>query len=139
MPDENLVRYLAPAALVVAALAILITWQTSVGGDAPPEPAGQDQPAETREEGEGEDGGGEDGGGEDGEDEGGGDPQAGGDPEAGEDAEGEGAGEVYTVQAGDTLSIIETETGVDVETLMELNPDANPQALQAGDELELGP
>jgi len=127
MPAGNLVRYLAPAALVVAALAILIIWQSSVGSDAPPEPAGQDQPAETTEEGGGEEGGGEDGG----------DPQAGGDPEAGEDAEGE--GETYTVQAGDTLSTIAAQTGVDVQTLVELNPDANPQALQAGDELELGP
>lgn len=126
MPDGNLVRYLAPAALVVAALAILFTWQSSVSSDAPPEPAGRDEVAEPTAQDE-EEGGGDSGG-----------EEGGGAPEAGDEAA-EGEGETYTVQAGDSLSTIAARTGVDVETLLELNPDAEPQQLQAGEELELGP
>ncbi len=138
MPDGNLVRYLAPAALVVAALAILFTWQSSVSSDAPPEPAGQDEAAEPTAQAE------EEGGGDSGGEEGGGAPEAGDAPEGGDepqagDEAAEGEGETYTVQAGDSLSTIAARTGVDVETLLELNPDAEPQQLQAGQELELGP
>lgn len=43
----------------------------------------------------------------------------------------------YTVQAGDTFSAIAAETGVPVEELVELNPDANPSALTVGEELKL--
>jgi hypothetical protein len=132
MPDGNLVRYLAPAALVVAALAILFTWQSSVSSDAPPEPAGQDEAAEPTAQDE------EEGGGDSGGEEGGGAPEGGDEPQAGDEAA-EGEGETYTVQAGDSLSTIAARTGVDVETLLELNPDAEPQQLQAGQELELGP
>jgi len=141
MPDGKLVRYLAPAALVIAALAILITWRSSVTSEAPPEPAARDQPAETTEEVGGEEGGDEGGSEEGSGEEGSGDPQTDGDPQAAEDAEGEGEGEgeVYTVQSGDSLSTIAAQTGVDVQTLVELNPEADPQQLQAGDELQLGP
>ncbi|HEV2820626.1 MAG TPA: LysM domain-containing protein [Solirubrobacteraceae bacterium] len=132
MSDGNLVRYLAPAALVLAALAILITWQSSVETDAPSEPANQARPAETTEGDGGEDGG-DSGAGQDG-----GDSKAGDDPQAGEEAP-EGAGKTYTVQTGDSLSTIAAQTGVDVQTLLELNEGVNPQQLQAGDELQLGP
>lgn len=139
MSDGNLARYLAPAALVVAALAVLIIWQSSVESDAPSEPTNQARPAETAQDAEGEDGG--DAAGESG---GGGDPQAGDDTRAGDDPQAgdeaaEGEGETYTVQSGDTLSTIAAQTGVDVQTLLELNEDVNPQALQAGDELQLSP
>lgn len=135
MPDGNPVRYLAPAALVVAALAVLIVWQSSVESDAPPEPANQAQTAETS-----EDGGGKEGSDSAGEQDGGGgeDPQAGDDPQGGDEVA-EGTGETYTVQPGDSLSTIAAQTGVDVQTLLELNEGVNPQRLQAGDELKLGP
>ena len=133
MSDGNLVRYLAPAALVVAALAILITWQSSVESDAPSEPANRAQPAETA-----EDDGGDDGGDSGGMPDGGDGAQAGEDPQAGDEVSA-GEGKTYTVQTGDSLSTIAAETGVDVQTLLELNEGVNPQQLQAGDELQLGP
>ncbi|HEV2819507.1 MAG TPA: LysM peptidoglycan-binding domain-containing protein [Solirubrobacteraceae bacterium] len=141
MSDGNLVRYLAPAALVLAALAILITWQSSVESDAPSEPANQAQPAETAEDGGGEDGGdsgGKQDGGDSREQDGGDDSQAGRAPQAGDEVSA-GEGKTYTVQAGDSLSTIAAETGVDVQTLLELNEGVNPQQLRAGDELQLGP
>jgi LysM repeat protein len=144
MPDGNLARYLAPAALVLAAVAILITWRSSVESDAPSEPANQAQPAETAQDGGGQDGG-DSGGGQGGGDSEAGDDsqaadaaQAGDDPEAGDEVP-EGEGKTYTVQTGDTLSTIAAQTGVDVQTLLELNEGVNPQQLQAGDELQLGP
>ena len=45
--------------------------------------------------------------------------------------------ETYTVQAGDTPSGIAEETGVPLETLEELNPDLDPQALTVGDEIRI--
>jgi len=38
----------------------------------------------------------------------------------------------YTVQTGDTLSVIATKTGTTVATLLKLNPHIDPQALQVG-------
>lgn len=131
MLEGNPARYLAPAALVVAAVAILLTWQSSVGDDPPPEPSSQRQATETTEDNDTtEEGGGEDGS----EDAGSNDPEG----ERPTD-QGEGEGETYTVQPGDTLSTIATRTGVDVETLIALNEGVNPQNLQAGDELALSP
>jgi len=44
---------------------------------------------------------------------------------------------IYTVEAGDTLGEISTKTGVDVETLEELNPELDPVALTPGQKLKL--
>jgi LysM repeat protein len=44
---------------------------------------------------------------------------------------------VYVVQAGDTLGGIAEKTGVSVEKLQELNPDVDPQALTSGQRLKL--
>ena len=44
---------------------------------------------------------------------------------------------VYEVQEGDTLTGIAAENGVPVETIEELNPDLDPQALIPGQELKL--
>ena len=41
------------------------------------------------------------------------------------------------VQAGDTLGGIAEKTGVSVETLQELNPNVDPQALTSGQRLKL--
>ena len=46
-------------------------------------------------------------------------------------------GNTYTVRTGDTLGGISEKTGVDVEKLQELNPDLDPQALVSGQKLKL--
>jgi len=43
----------------------------------------------------------------------------------------------YTIQSGDTLGAIAEETGVPVETLQQLNPEIDPQALIAGQKIKL--
>jgi LysM repeat protein len=43
----------------------------------------------------------------------------------------------YTVKSGDTLGAIAETTGVTVETLQELNPELDPQALIAGQKIQL--
>ena len=46
---------------------------------------------------------------------------------------------VYVVKPGDTLSVIADETGQTLETIEQLNPDVDPQALQTGQRLKLAP
>ena len=43
----------------------------------------------------------------------------------------------YTVKSGDTLGRIAEQTGVEVELLQELNPAVDPQALVAGQKIQL--
>lgn len=43
----------------------------------------------------------------------------------------------YTVKTGDTLGAIAETTGVTVETIQELNPELDPQALIAGQKIQL--
>ena len=43
----------------------------------------------------------------------------------------------YTIKAGDTLGAISERTGVPVETLQQLNPELDPQALIAGQKIKL--
>lgn len=43
----------------------------------------------------------------------------------------------YTVKVGDSLGAIAEKTGVDVETLQELNPELDPQALTPGQKIKL--
>lgn len=43
----------------------------------------------------------------------------------------------YKVKAGDSLSAIAESTGVDIETLQELNPDIDARTLQPGQKLKL--
>ncbi len=43
----------------------------------------------------------------------------------------------YTVRTGDTLTSISLDTGVPVETLQQLNPGLDTQALQPGQRLRL--
>lgn len=43
----------------------------------------------------------------------------------------------YVVQNGDTLTSISEKTGVDVETIQQLNPDIDPQILNSGQKLKL--
>ena len=44
---------------------------------------------------------------------------------------------VYTVEQGDTLGEISRKTGIDVETLEELNPELDPVALTPGQKIKL--
>jgi LysM repeat protein len=43
----------------------------------------------------------------------------------------------YTVEPGDTLGGIAEDTGVPVDTLLELNPELDPQALISGQRIKL--
>lgn len=43
----------------------------------------------------------------------------------------------YTVKSGDTLGAIAETTGVPVDMLQELNPELDPQALIAGQKIQL--
>ena len=43
----------------------------------------------------------------------------------------------YTVKTGDTLGSIAEKTGLDVETLQNLNPELDPQALVSGQKIKL--
>ncbi len=43
----------------------------------------------------------------------------------------------YVVESGDTPSGIAEKTGVPLETIEELNPELDPQALNVGDEIKL--
>ena len=43
----------------------------------------------------------------------------------------------YTVKAGDNLDLIAEKTGVPVETLQEINPEVDPQALVIGQTIKL--
>lgn len=44
---------------------------------------------------------------------------------------------VYVVKAGDTLTAVAERTGVSLDTIIELNPDVDPNALQTGQRLKL--
>ncbi|MBS1871405.1 MAG: LysM peptidoglycan-binding domain-containing protein [Actinobacteria bacterium] len=44
---------------------------------------------------------------------------------------------VYVVKAGDTLTLIADRTGVSLDTIMALNPNVDPNALQTGQRLKL--
>lgn len=46
-------------------------------------------------------------------------------------------GKTYTVKTGDTLAAIAENVGVPVDTLLELNPELDPQALVSGQKLRL--
>ena len=45
--------------------------------------------------------------------------------------------DVYVVKSGDTLGAIAEKTGIPVETLQELNPELDPQALVSGQKIKL--
>lgn len=45
----------------------------------------------------------------------------------------------YTVRAGDTPSGIAERVGISLDTLLELNPDVDPQLLSPGQRLKLSP
>ena len=126
MPSFSPARLLAPLALVAALVAVLVLVAGSMGGDdpqGPAEPAASTSSTSEREGGTSTSrtttstGAGED------------------DAEAGTETTPSKAS--YTVEVGDTFGTIAEETGVTVEELTELNPDADPQSLTVGQRLKL--
>lgn len=101
-------RILAPAALAICAVAVLIVIGGSLGGGDDGSSGGGGSVAETTTQTTG----------------------AATTPAKRQPA-------TYTVKSGDTLGAIAETTGVTVETLQELNPELDPQALIAGQKIQL--
>ncbi len=114
MARRSPARYLAPLALVATILALFLIVTAS------PDEEREAAPNRTSESGQNSDG-------EDGAQEG---------EESGGDSERKGPRR-YTVRAGDTPSAIAERTGVPLETILELNPDLDPQTLSPGQRLKL--
>jgi LysM repeat protein len=111
-------RFLAPLALVAAAVALALVVSTTGTGDSSPD-AGSDRSAEkARDLGE---------------------PTTRREErrQAREDAEEEPTEDVYVVESGDTLGGIAEKTGVPVERLEELNPGLDQFQLVAGQRIKL--
>lgn len=101
-------RVLAPAALAAAAIALFAILVS--GGAGEPEQAASPQPTAT----------------------------ATATPTAKpKDTKPEASGETYVVEPGDTPTSIAESEGVDVDDLLELNPDIDPAGLTVGEELDL--
>jgi LysM repeat protein len=102
-------RVLAPAALVASALAVLVVIAASIGGgDGSNAGGGDSDPPTAVQQPTGQ-------------------PTTAAPPQP----------ETYTIEAGDTLGAIAEETGVPVDTLQEINPELDPQALIAGQQIKL--
>lgn len=100
-------RLLAPAALAIIALAVVLIVLGSAGGDGD-----SGRPAKTAEG-----------------------PAA--TTNAASPRERRRSRSTYTVKKGDTLGAIAEKTGIEVERLQELNPQLDPQALVAGQKIKL--
>ena len=123
MPYRSSARYLAPLALGAAFVVLVVAYVASFGGDDQPATSGAPSGnAATTATGTGTTATGT--------------SATSTATTAGDD---DVPGRTYTVQPGDILSTIAEEQGVTVEQILELNPDIDPQSLQAGDELDLGP
>jgi LysM repeat protein len=111
MAGRSPARFLAPLALVAFALALFIVLDRTTGGNDETEAGGNRaaQPAETT-------------------------PS----PDKQEKKK-KAKPKTYTVKVGDTPSGIAEKTGVDLETILELNPDLDPQTLTPGTKLKLSP
>lgn len=106
-------RILAPAALVVFGLAMLLVIVTS-GGGGEPQPSGTKSARKTRDLGAPK--------------------KAKTTPTQTTPATSQSS---YVVKTGDTLGSIAEKTGVPVTTLQELNPQLDPQALVSGQKIRL--
>ena len=113
MPSRSSARYLAPAALVAAAVAVYLVGFSggSDGGSETSTPASTAKRSGSR-------------------------TSTSGTPAATATAP---SAKTYTVQAGDVLSSIADKTGVSVEQLQQLNPNADAQSLRIGQTLKLQP
>ena len=112
MAGRSPARFIAPLALVAFALALFIVLDRTTGGNDEKEAGGNNaaQPAGKQSSGKKE-----------------GNKKKKAKPKT------------YTVEAGDTPSGIAEKTGVPLDTILELNPDIDPQTLAPGTELKLGP
>ena len=107
-PSRSPIRLLAPAALVLCALAFAgVVISTSGGGDDGSSPASDTSTA----------------------------PKS--DTQAATAPKPKPKPATYTVKAGDNLGSIAAKTDVPVETLQELNPELDPQALVSGQKIKL--
>ena len=112
MAGRSPARFLAPLALVAFALALFIVLDRTTGNDE--KPAGTNttaQPAEKTPSKQKE----------------------------GSTKKKKPKPETYTVKVGDTPSGIAEKVGVPLETILELNPDLDPQTLTPGTEIKLSP
>ncbi|HZB76611.1 MAG TPA: LysM domain-containing protein [Solirubrobacteraceae bacterium] len=111
MAGRSPARFLAPLALVAFALALFIVLDRTTGGNDETEAGGNRaaQPAETTPT-----------------------PDKQGKKKKAKP-------KTYTVKVGDTPSGIAEKVGVDLETILELNPDLDPQTLTPGTKLKLSP
>ena|SRR5215204_1736849 len=112
MAGRSPARFLAPLALVAFALALFIVLDRTTGGNDETEagPNRVAEPAETT-------------------------PS----PNKKDKKEKKAKPKTYTVKVGDTPSGIAEKTGVNLETILELNPDLDPQTLTPGTKLKLSP
>ena len=90
-------RYLAPLALAIAAVTVIIIVTGSISGGG--EDSKQSSKQEKADKGPGD--------------------------------------KFYTVQPGDSFSVIAQKEGIDQEVLEQLNPDLDPQALAPGQQVRL--
>jgi hypothetical protein len=109
MARRSPARYLAPLALVATAVALFLIVSPSPDEEREASP---NRTSESNRPNDGEEG------------------------EAREDGERKGPRR-YTVRPGDTPSAIAERTGVPLETLLELNPDLDPQSLNPGQRIKL--
>lgn len=107
-------RFLAPIALAVFGIALLVIFASSNGGDEPSTPT-----ASEREKNR--------------------DLGAKKKKKSKRSANGEGKlpTRTYTVKSGDTLGSISEKTGIPVDKLQELNPQLDPQQLVSGQKIKL--
>ena len=109
-------RFLAPVALVIFGLALLLIVSSSNGGDGNSEPSASEQ-AKERDLGKAE-------------------RRERRQRQATADSGGLPT-KTYTVKSGDTLGSISEKTGIPVEKLQELNPELDPQQLVSGQKIKL--
>lgn len=111
-PRQSSIRLLAPALLVLFALAFLIVVIASLGGDDGGSRSSSERPATARE-------------------------QRGDRQRDRPTTERRGSPRFYTVKPGDNLAAIAEETGVPLDELQALNPELDPQGLVSGQRVRL--
>jgi len=110
MAGRSPARFIAPLALVAFALALFIVLDRTTGGNDEKEANGNNAAQD-----------------------------AGKQSSKKEGKKKKAKAKTYTVKAGDTPSGIAEKTGVPLDTILELNPDIDPQTLAPGQVLKLGP
>lgn len=129
-------RFAAPAALLLAAVAVFIVLVGSLGGGSAESeaPGGDGASAEQSGDSGGEQDEAADGSEDSGEGEG--EDEDGGEGDGENEGDGSSSG-VYEVEPGDTLGGIADKTGLTVERLKELNPELDAQTLSPGQEIKI--